>query len=82
MFVKYAIGQITVIQQSGKDNETGNDLETTGWGVSYQINDDMAVSYGAQDAELDNLTVDQEIYSFCILHNGITKYWCVIPQCR
>ncbi len=61
MFAKYAIGAITVgIQQSEKDNESGNDLETTGWGVSYQLNDDMAVSYGAQDAELDNSTVDQE----------------------
>jgi len=61
MFAKYAIGAITVgIQQSEKDNESGNDVETTGWGVSYQLNDDMAVSYGAQDAELDNSTVDQE----------------------
>ncbi len=61
MFAKYAIGAITVgVQQSEKDNESGNDLESTGWGVSYQLNDDMAVSYGAQDTELDNSTVDQE----------------------
>ena len=36
MFAKYAIGQVTVgIQMSEKDNESGNDYETTGVGISY-----------------------------------------------
>ena len=60
MFATYAIGSITVgLQQSEKDNETGNDYESTSFGISYQVNDDLAVSYGAQDSEVTSGT-DQE----------------------
>ena len=60
MFAKYAIGSITVgLQQSEKDNETGNDYESTSFGISYQVNDDLAISYGAQDSEVTSGT-DQE----------------------
>ena len=52
MYVKYAIGGITVgLQTSEKDSETGTDYETTGIGVSYQVNDDLAVSYGNHEIE-------------------------------
>ena len=52
MFAKYAIGAATVgIQVSEKDMETGTDTESTGIGVSYQVNDDLTVSYGANTLE-------------------------------
>ena len=61
MFAKYAIGAITVgIQMSEKDNESGNDYETTGVGISYQVNDDLAVSYGSHITEVDGSSPDQE----------------------
>ena len=61
MFAKYAIGAITVgLQISEKDNESGNDYETTGVGISYQVNDDLAVSYGSHITEVDGSNPDQE----------------------
>ena len=61
MFAKYAIGAVTVgIQMSEKDNESGNDYETTGVGISYQVNDDLAVSYGSHITEVDGSNPDQE----------------------
>jgi outer membrane protein OmpU len=52
MFAKYAIGAATVgIQVSEKDMETGTDTESTGIGVSYQVNDDLTVSYGTNTLE-------------------------------
>ena len=47
MYAKYAIGGITVgIQMSENDMESGTDYESTGIGISYQVNDDLTVSYG------------------------------------
>jgi outer membrane protein OmpU len=62
MYAKYAIGGITVgIQMSEKDSESGTDYETTGIGVSYQVNDDLAVSYGNHEIEAVGAgTPDQE----------------------
>ena len=61
MFAKYAIGSMTVgIQISEKDNETGNDYESTGMGLTYQVNDDLAVSYGMNTSEVTGTSPDQE----------------------
>ena len=52
MYAKYAIGGFTVgIQMSENDMETGSDYESTGIGISYQVNDDLAVSYGNHEIE-------------------------------
>ena len=52
MYAKYAIGGITVgIQMSENDMASGTDYESTGFGVSYQVNDDLTVSYGAHEIE-------------------------------
>ena len=48
------------IQISEKDNETGNDYESTGFGISYQVNDDLAVSYGMNTSEVTGTSPDQE----------------------
>ena len=61
MFAKYAMGGITVgLQMSEKDNDTGSDYESTSFGISYQVNDDLAVSYGSQDMEISGSNPDQE----------------------
>ena len=60
LFAKYTLGAATVgIQMSEKDNETGSDVETTGIGISYQVNDDLAISYGSNTLEKTGST-DQE----------------------
>ena len=52
MYAKYAMGGFTVgIQMSENDMETGSDYESTGIGVSYQVNDDLAISYGNHEIE-------------------------------
>ena len=52
MFAKYAIGGATVgIQKSEKDNETASDVESTGIGISYAVNDDLTISYGSNTRE-------------------------------
>ena len=60
MFAKYTLGSATVgIQVSEKDNESASDVETTGVGISYQVNDDLAISYGSNTMEKTGST-DQE----------------------
>ena len=52
MYAKYAIGGFTGgIQVSENDMETGSDYESTGIGISYQVNDDLAISYGNHEIE-------------------------------
>ena len=52
LFAKYAIGGATVgIQRSEQDNETSSDVESTGIGVSYAVNDDLTISYGSHSLE-------------------------------
>ena len=60
LFAKYAIGGATVgIQKSEQDNETSSDVESTGIGISYAVNDDLTISYGSNTREKVGST-DQE----------------------
>ena len=61
MFAIYAFGSATVgIQVSENDSESGTDTESTGIGISYQVNDDLAVSFGTNTLEKDGSSPDQE----------------------
>jgi len=53
MFATYAMDSITVgVQVSESDSNAANgDTESTGVGISYQVNEDLAVSYGAHTIE-------------------------------
>ena len=52
MYAKYAIGGATIgIQTAETDNESASDIESTGVGISYAINDDLTVSYGSNTRE-------------------------------
>jgi len=52
LFATYAIGGATVgIQKSERDNENASDVESTGIGVSYAVNDDLSISYGVNTRE-------------------------------
>ena len=61
MFATYAMGGITVgLQMSEFDTSAASgDTESTGFGISYQINDDLTVSYGSHEIEKDG-SDDQE----------------------
>ena len=62
----YAMGAATVgVQRTDVDPATGNDVENTAYGVSFSVNDDLSISYGASEAEVDG-SVDQEIKGFSV----------------
>lgn len=61
--VKYATGNVTMgIQQSNVDSATANaDTDRLHLALSYQVNDDMAISYGMSTVEFEDASlVDQE----------------------
>ncbi len=52
LFATYAIGGATVgIQKSERDNVNASDVESTGIGISYAVNDDLTISYGSNVRE-------------------------------
>jgi len=57
-FVKYAIGGFTLgYQTHDADGPTAAKTdESTTWGVSYAVNDDMTISYGERDYDDDTST--------------------------
>ncbi len=62
MFATYAMDGFTIgVQSSEFDAENGatTDRDTTGFGISYQVNDDLSVSYGQHETEY-NTGDDQE----------------------
>ena len=68
MFATYATGGFTVGVQTSELDRSGNttaDTESSGFGISYQVNDDLAVSYGAHSIEY-NSGDDQEASGFSI----------------
>lgn len=76
--VKYAMGAFTVgYQVNNKDNSAANnkvaadeDLETTIFGVSFSVNDDLSVSYGRHETESTATgALDQEIDGVSIAYS-------------
>ena len=62
MFATYAMDGFTIgVQSSEFDAENGaaTDRDTTGFGISYQVSDDLSVSYGQHETEY-NAGDDQE----------------------
>jgi outer membrane protein OmpU len=66
MFATYASGPVTVgYQISEADGSTSTqDDESTAWGISYAITDDLSVSYGEHTMDLGSSTSDQESEGF------------------
>ena len=62
MFVTYATGPITVgYQASEADGATATqDDDSTSFGISYAVTDDLSVSYGEHSLDLGSSTSDQE----------------------
>ena len=58
LFVKYAIGGFTIgIQESEADGATAALTdESSGWGVSYAVNENFSIAYGERDYDDDTST--------------------------
>ena len=72
MFVKYAVGGFTLGYQTHEANGStaDKDDESTTWGVSYAVNDDMTISYGEReyndDTSSNSTTVEQQDSGFSV----------------
>lgn len=65
----YAMGPVTVgVQRNELDDEaTGNvDKEATFYAISFAVNEDLSISYGRQDTELEGSANDQEVTGYSI----------------
>ena len=58
IFVKYAVGGFTLgYQKSEADGTTATqDDESSGWGVSYAVNENFTIAYGERDYDDDTST--------------------------
>ena len=70
--LKYAFGPITVGYQHSEIDfaaTTSNDLETDMFGVSFQVNDDLSISYGEQDTEAETSSIEQEVSGMSVAYS-------------
>ena len=69
--LKYAFGPFTASYQVNEtDNESSAaDLESTIYGVSMSVNDNLSISYGNHETEKDGTTVDQEAEGFSVAYS-------------
>jgi len=65
-FIKYTAGPISIgAQQSDVDAEaTNSDIERTGYGISFAVNENLSISYGQSDTEFDAQSSDEENSGF------------------
>jgi outer membrane protein OmpU len=66
MWVKYTTGGFTLgYQQSEADGATATqDDDSTSYGISYAVSDDLSISYGEHTMDLGSSTTDQESSGF------------------
>ena len=77
MYVKYAFGPLTVGAQTSESSHTTANLskESTSYGVTYAVNDDMSIGFASHTLETDLTTdADQESLgiSFSYTMGGMT----------
>ena len=55
IFVKYAVGGLTIgVQESEADGTTAAQSdESSGWGISYAVNENLTIAYGERDYDDD-----------------------------
>ena len=62
MYATYAYGSFTIGYQSSEyDAPTSTDSDdSTAWGISYQVNDDLSLSYNEHTVDVGSSATDQE----------------------
>jgi outer membrane protein OmpU len=59
--IKYAMGPVTVGYQANEsDRGTGIDEDFTAYGLSYAVNDDLSISYGASSIDYSGTTKEDQ----------------------
>ena len=71
MYVKYAVGGFTLgYQESESDHDTASSsLDSTAYGITYAVNDDLSISYGESETEAETSSTDQEIEGMSIAYS-------------
>ena len=61
-YVKYTTGPVTVGAQRSNIDRTAatTDIETTTYGISFAVNENLSVSYGISDTDFEASTSDEE----------------------
>ena len=61
-YVKYATGPVTVGAQRSNIDRTAatTDIETTTYGISFAVNENLSVSYGISDTDFEASSSDEE----------------------
>ena len=81
----YTMGSMTAGYQITKvDYEAAGtaDQDATHYGISVAVNENLSVSAGRQEAEIDNAAEDEVNAGFvCILYYGFNHYWWWFEQC-
>ena len=62
MYIKYAMGSVSVCYQvtSVEPQAANTDIERTGMGISFAVNDNLSIGYGISDTEFDAASLDEE----------------------
>ncbi len=62
MYVKYAVGAFTIgVQQSDYDHTTANsDQDSTAYGITYAVNDDISVGYSNHEVDFESASLDNQ----------------------
>ena len=65
-YISYAMGAFSVgYQTTSVDAQAANsDIDRTGYGISFAVNENFSVGYGVSDVEFDALTPDEESRGF------------------
>jgi outer membrane protein OmpU len=65
-YISYAMGAFSVgYQTTSVDAQAANsDIDRTGYGISFAVNENFSVGYGVSDVEFDALAADEESRGF------------------
>jgi len=64
-YVTYAVGALTAGAQKSQERTSGTyGWDTTQWGVSFNVSDNMSIGYGARSVDRTDKTVDQDDSGF------------------
>ena len=65
MMASYAIGSFTLSASNTEADKTGaNNREVDSYQLAYTVSDDISVTYGTEDFELEGNAVDEEVTGF------------------
>jgi outer membrane protein OmpU len=70
--VKYAYGPVTAsYQRNTKDDSdgAGADLESTIYGLSFMVNDNLSISYGSHETETSLSSIDQDSTGYSVAYS-------------